>query len=66
MTLLGKIFLTTLLVCFLGMVEAKFFSALPDFRDLDIPTIVFGVFFNIFISVIIVGAILLVWLGGAK
>jgi len=66
MTLLGKIFLTTLLVCFLGMIEAKFLSALPDFRDLDIPTIVFGVLLNIFISIIIIGAILFVWLGGAK
>ena len=67
MTLVGKIFLTILLVCFLGMIEAKFISALPDFRDADVPSIIFGVLFNIFVSIIIIGAIVSVWLiGGVK
>ncbi|MCI4463734.1 MAG: hypothetical protein JHC30_06155 [Caldisericum sp.] len=67
MTLLGKIFLTILLVCFLGMIEAMFISALPDFRDADIFSIVFGVCFDIFITVLIIGGIVSVWLaGGAK
>jgi hypothetical protein len=55
MTLVVKTFIAIFLFCVLGAIVAIFFSALPDFLDLEMPLIVFGVFlFIISIAIIIV------------
>jgi hypothetical protein len=65
MILLGKIFFAIFLFCVLGAIVATFFWGLPDFRDLETPLKVFGVFLFIIVFMVIVGfAILFIWLVG--